>query len=115
MRSLSAAKSKLPACGRVTGNPHLTGRLPMRIGKEEVPAYAQDDHVTIEVPPANNSSRLLSLLNTTPRLPERPLYPMGLGYLHQSPQNPQKATSWGFDSPSQHQIISSLPSKSWLD
>jgi ParB-like chromosome segregation protein Spo0J len=34
--------------------------------------------------PANNSSRLLSWLTTPPRLPERPLYPMGLGYWHQT-------------------------------
>jgi hypothetical protein len=44
----------------------------------QVTAYAQDDHLTIKVPPANNSSRLLSLLTIPPRIPETPLYPMGL-------------------------------------
>jgi hypothetical protein len=43
-----------------------------------VAKYAQDDYSRSKCRPANNSSKLLSVLTTPPRLPERPLYPMSL-------------------------------------
>jgi hypothetical protein len=50
----------------------------------QIPAYAQDDHLTIEMPPCKQLLKAAQLAHHPSRLPDTPLYSMGLGDLHQS-------------------------------
>jgi hypothetical protein len=55
---------------------HHFDQIPEAQVVAEVPAYAQDDHLTIEVPPCKQLLKAAQLA-TAPQLPERPMYPMG--------------------------------------